>query len=221
MVQGQLTKSRQHSRRHVQWGERSPIQSKGVTVPLSNLPHSKRIKFFSGGVRGGSVHLLDSTEETPHYVRGDKKGKQRRLLAKSARSDTFWNEGFAPFPTFPQSRKVVFGRSWRRGLFPPPLMVISSVARNPLFYVFSGESLGGDVQPPQLNWRPLTTFGVTKKGGTEETPRKVGSEWHILERGLHPLSNFSPKAKMIFISGHPERSEGWPILGRGKRPLPN
>jgi len=26
---------------------------------------------------------------------------------------------------------------------------------------------------------------------------------------------------MIFISGHLERSEGSPILGRGKRPLPN
>ena len=126
---------------------------------LSNLPHSKRINFFSGGVRGGSVHLLDLTEETPHYVRGDKRGKQRRLLAKaarsdrdsggdsslrsgwqkrekrrllakSARSDTFWNEGYAPFPTFPQ------------------------------------------------------------------------------------------KAKMIFISSHPERSEGSPNIGKGKRPLP-
>jgi len=58
----------------------------------------------------------------------------------------------------------------------------------------------------------------------------------LLERGLRPLSNrhevssrtsfvrdlrLSPKAKMILISGHLERSEGSPILGRVKRPLPN
>jgi hypothetical protein len=38
MVQGQLTKSKQHSRRHVQRNEKSSIQSKGVTVPFLTYP---------------------------------------------------------------------------------------------------------------------------------------------------------------------------------------
>ena len=38
MVQGQLTKSRQHSRRHVQRNEKSSIQSKGVIVPFRTYP---------------------------------------------------------------------------------------------------------------------------------------------------------------------------------------
>ena len=38
--------------------EESPIQSKGGTDPFRTYP-GKDLKFFSGGVRGGSVHLLD------------------------------------------------------------------------------------------------------------------------------------------------------------------
>ena len=42
---------------------------KGQSPPFELTP--KRIKFFSSGVRGGSVQLLDLKEETPHCVRGD------------------------------------------------------------------------------------------------------------------------------------------------------
>jgi hypothetical protein len=42
----------------------------------------------------------------------------------------YWNEGCTPFPAFPQIHKVVFGWSWRRGLIPPPLIVILSEAKD-------------------------------------------------------------------------------------------
>ena len=59
------------------------------------------------------------TEETPHCVRVDDMGSfgwswRRGLFPPpiletprrfTPRSDTFWNEGFAPFPTFPQRQK--------------------------------------------------------------------------------------------------------------------
>jgi hypothetical protein len=48
---------------------RSDTFWKGVS-PLSNFP-PKVLKSSLGGVRGGSVHLLDLKEETPHCVRGD------------------------------------------------------------------------------------------------------------------------------------------------------
>ena len=38
--------------------------------------------YVLGGV-GGVKDSFDLTEETPHYVRGDKRGKQRRLLVVS------------------------------------------------------------------------------------------------------------------------------------------
>jgi len=62
------------------------------------------------------------------------------------------NEGYAPFPTFPQRKHI--------------LKVVLSEAK----------------------------------------------DLPILERGFHPLSNFSPKAKMILIPSHLERSERSPQL---------
>jgi len=35
-----------------------------------------------------------------------------------------------PFPTNPKRQKINFGKSWRRGLFPPPLMVMSNKVRH-------------------------------------------------------------------------------------------
>jgi len=42
----------------------------------------------------------------------------------------YWNEGYTPFITFSQIHKVVFGWSWRRGLIPPPLIVVLSEAKD-------------------------------------------------------------------------------------------
>jgi len=47
------------------------------------------------------------------------------------------------------------------------------------------------------------------------------SEWHILERGLRPLSNFSPKAKKIINIVMPSVARHLPILERGFHPLSN
>ena len=58
------------------------IQSKGVKVPLSNLPQKDFKSFTSGVGWGESVHLLDL---------------KRRPLANSARGDTFWKKGKNPF----------------------------------------------------------------------------------------------------------------------------
>jgi hypothetical protein len=67
--------------------------------------------------------------------RGDKKGKQRRLLAKAARSDTYWEGGKDPFPTNPRKD----------------------------FKSFMGGVRGGEIPLLDLKRRPLTAFGVTKK----------------------------------------------------------
>ena len=78
--------------RHVERSERSPLQSKGAKVPLSNLPR-ERLKIFLGGVGGGSVHLLDL---------------KRRPLAKSARGDKYW-EGDTPSQLTPKRQKFFLG----------------------------------------------------------------------------------------------------------------
>jgi len=51
-----------------------------------------------GRVGGGSVHLFDLKEETPHCVRVGK----------------YWEGEKDPFPTNPERQKINFGRSWRR-----------------------------------------------------------------------------------------------------------
>ena len=50
-----------------------------------------------------------------------------------------------------------------------------------------------------------------------DTTRYISNEVRnllILERGFHPLSNFSPKAKIILIPSHFERSEKSPPFNR-------
>ena len=48
--------------------------------------------------------------------------KKRRPLAKTARGDKYWNEGYAPFPTFRQKRlKILFGGVLRGILLTPSI----------------------------------------------------------------------------------------------------
>ena len=68
--------------------------------PLSNLPH-KGFKAFWGSFEGVMSNPLN-------WI-GDP--SQRRLGVT-----LYWKGGYAPFPTFPQIHKVVFGWSWRRAM---------------------------------------------------------------------------------------------------------
>jgi len=60
--------------------------------------------------------------------------------------------GKRPLPSQPQNGKNFFGWSWRRGLFPPPLIVMSSEARHLLLLCFLGGSLEGDPLIPSIDW---------------------------------------------------------------------
>ena len=129
-------------------------------------------------------------EETPHCVRGDRSGVIPRALARgiSAVYVFGWswrrglfpppviNEDYAPLPTFPQSLKVVFGWSWRRTM-PSSINGHAERSEKSPPFMFSGGVRGGDVQPPQLNWRLLA------QAARSDT---------FLERGKPP-SNFPQK----------------------------
>jgi len=115
------------------------------------------------------------------------------------------NEGFTPFPTFPQIHKVVFGWSWRRDEPPPPLIVVLSVGKDlPI--------LGRGKDPFPTN--PKTTFLLCHAERSEASPPFMFSRGSLegdpltpsieLEtphcvrgdtfwKGGFPLSNFPPK----------------------------
>jgi len=77
------------------------------------------------GISSVYVFLVESEEGqfTSSIKRGD--SSQRRLgVTHNGKGQK------TPFPTFPQIHKVFFGWSWRRGLIPPPLIVVLSEAKD-------------------------------------------------------------------------------------------
>jgi hypothetical protein len=93
-----------------------------------------------------------------------------------------------PFELPPKRDLKFLGWSWRRGLFPPPFIVMSSEARHLLFnrkgqkshfrtYPIKdlkpfGGVLRGILSHPQLNWRPLAKCvrGDNQSKGLKDPP---------------------------------------------------
>jgi len=89
---------------HFERSEKSPHSIERVKVPLSNLP--KITIILHGGVLRGIFSPLNWIGDS----------SQRRLGV------TLFGKGETPFPTPPQSLKVVFRWSWRRVCSPPPIL---------------------------------------------------------------------------------------------------
>jgi len=124
--------------------------------------------------RGGFVHLLDlrrrplrtafrgdNNRFIPNEVRNlllNRRGQktpsnfphrtEETLRRFAPQGDTFW-KGETPFPTFPQSLKVVFGWSWRRAM---PSSINGHVERSETSpqLCFFGRVLRGSFSSPQL-----------------------------------------------------------------------
>jgi len=97
---------------------------------------------FLGESWGGDVQPPRLKEETPRkggsewHIMGRGHPSQPTVFWSSwakRRISQYWEGAKDPFPTNPKMQKINFRWSWRRGLFPPPFIVMSSEARHLLF----------------------------------------------------------------------------------------
>ena len=129
-------------------------------TPLFQL-FPKFVKSFLGGVsRRVSSHPRFNGEETPHYVRGDTPPSN----PERSEGSPIQSKGETdPLRTFLKRDLKFFGWSWRRGLFPPPMInegfapFLTFPQRHKVFF---GRSSRRVSLPPRFK---------------EETPRKGSS----------------------------------------------